>query len=218
MAGSDSKPLNFRMCVITTCRSFACVVAFLASYSAAFSQCSTDGLHEGTFSGPIVAKWLQHEGDDRDMIIMQDVTFSDGCGTKWTVPEGAKVNGASIPRVLWSPFGSPFVGDYRRASVIHDHFCRTKEEPSQSVHRMFYNAARTDGVSRFTANSLYAAVRALGPRWITITGFDGISKVIELRPSMSEEQLKQVLEWVGSENPTLDEIDARIESYESENP
>lgn len=209
--------LNCRKHVIKTLLSFASVVAFLASYSTSFSQCSPDRLNEGMFSGPIVTKWLQHEGDDRDMIIMQEITFWDGCGKKWTVPKGAKVNGASIPKVLWTPFGSPFVGDYRRASVIHDHFCRTKEEPSQSVHRMFYNAVRADGISLDTARSMYAAVRLFGPHWISIDGFYGRPRVVELKPSVSDEKLKQILEWVGAENPTLDEIDARIEEYESGN-
>ncbi|MCY3788477.1 MAG: DUF1353 domain-containing protein [Gemmatimonadetes bacterium] len=136
---------------------------------------------------------------------------------KWTVPTGVKVNGASIPKVLWTPFGSPFVGDYRRASVIHDHFCRTKEEPSQSVHRMFYNAVRADGISSFTARWMYTVVRALGPRWTSIKGFDGKSRFVELPPSVSEGKLQQILEWVDSENPTLDEIDARIEEYELRN-
>ena len=41
----------------------------------------------------------------------------------WTAPKGAKVDGASIPQLFWTPIGGPFEGKYRYASVIHDTEC-----------------------------------------------------------------------------------------------
>jgi hypothetical protein len=75
------------------------------------------------------------------------------------------INGASIPRLLWSIVGSPFVGDYRRASVLHDAACDQRDEPHELVHRMFYDASLDDGVAPELASVMYDAVATFGPRW-----------------------------------------------------
>ena len=83
-------------------------------------------------------------------------------GFEWKAPKDSKVNGASIPPVLWSSIGSPFVGDYRRASVVHDVACDTRKQPHEAVHLMFYNAMRADGVGWIKANAMYQAVKRFG--------------------------------------------------------
>ncbi len=45
-----------------------------------------------------------------------------------------------------SSAGSPFVGDYRRASVIYDVACVERKHSDVAVHLRFYNAMRADGV------------------------------------------------------------------------
>ena len=197
---------------------FVCILMFAACSKNAFSQNSSDASQYGNFSGPIVTKWIKHDGPDRDMLVVESVTFHDRDGKEWQVPEGARINGASIPRLLWV-LGSPFVGDYRRASVIHDHFCNTKSEPWKKVHRMLYDAVLTDGVSKITAMGMYAAVRAGGPRWerIEFGGFDGTVQevLVDTSPTVSKKQLTDLVKWVESAQPTLDEIDAHIDDYAS---
>jgi hypothetical protein len=80
-------------------------------------------------------------------------------------PAGAEVDGASIPAFLWSGVGSPFVGDYRRATVVHDVECERRQEPHRAVHRMFYEAMLCDGVEAHRAKTMYFAVRVFGPKW-----------------------------------------------------
>ena len=119
----------------------------------------------GYFEGRVRTEWLHHDGDDRDMLVLEPFAFTDSTGVRWTAGAGDLVNGASIPRIFWTLVGSPFVGDYRRASVLHDVACRKKTGVSRDVHRMFYEAMRADGVDGDTALKMYTAVRLFGPNW-----------------------------------------------------
>lgn len=117
------------------------------------------------FSGDVVTKWLQHSGENRYMELMEEFKFIDNHGAEWTAPAGHRINGASIPKIIWSSVGSPFVGDYRRASVVHDVECDLKRKPHKEVHRMFYDAMICDGVTPFRAKYMYQAARIFGPKW-----------------------------------------------------
>ncbi len=120
------------------------------------------------FMGEVHTEWLEHPGRDRKMQLLEDFTFCDSAGSEWYAFEGTVFDGASIPRFLWPLFGSPFVGDYRRAAVIHDAFYkRTRKQfcTRKDVDQMFLEAMRCDGVGRIKSRLMYAAVRAFGPRW-----------------------------------------------------
>jgi hypothetical protein len=122
----------------------------------------------GRFSGNPKAEWLSNpQGEDRDMRLLDDFWYEDPQGQRWLAPEGAVVNGASIPRVFWTLVGSPFTGKYRRASIVHDVACGAHEQPHRAVHRMFYFACRADGLDELTAKTMYVAVREFGPKWRT---------------------------------------------------
>lgn len=161
---------------------------------------------DGQFHGRVVVEWLQTEaGPDRDMRLVERFAFRDPSGSEWSVPVGAVVNGASIPRVLWTLVGSPFVGNYRRASVVHDHFCAVKTRPWQTVHRMFYNAMLAGGVSVSRAKTMYAAVYGEGPRWDS----SGTPQHSETRP-MTEDELRDLEGWIKRTDPELAEIEERV--------
>src|SRR4029077_19182020 len=82
------------------------------------------GMGHGEFSGQPEAVWLTEDGtEDRNMEILREFLFTDPSSTKWIAPAGSVVDGASIPRALWTIVGSPYTGDYRRASVVHDVAC-----------------------------------------------------------------------------------------------
>lgn len=116
----------------------------------------------GRFLGDPVAKWL---GDGRDMELEQDFVFIDSSSRSWVAAKGTVVNGASIPKFLWSIIGGPFEGKYRNASIIHDAECVKKNFPSAEVHRMFYDACLAGGVGVNEAKRLYWAVANFGPQW-----------------------------------------------------
>lgn len=122
--------------------------------------------NNGKFEGEVVTKWLKNSGKDRDMKLTEDFFYIDPNGKKWAAKAGAVVNGASIPAFLWGNWlGSPFVGDYRRATVLHDVGCEEKTETSSEVHKMFYHAMLCDGVKKSKAYKMYKAVDWFGPDW-----------------------------------------------------
>lgn len=118
------------------------------------------------FIGAVQAEWLHHNGPDRRMRLLAEFVFVDDKAIRWVAPTGSVIDGASIPEVLWKTVGTPFVGDYRRASVLHDVACQQKSHPHTEVHRMFYDAMITDGVSMVLAQEMYTAVRLFGPKWV----------------------------------------------------
>ena len=118
----------------------------------------------GEFHGDVVAKWLTEPGvDDRTMELTEPFSYTDPFDNEWEAPVGSKVNGASIPPSLWSIVGPPYVGDYRRASVVHDVACVEMPGSSAEAHKMFYYAMLCDGVNAVKALAMYKAVKNFGP-------------------------------------------------------
>lgn len=91
--------------------------------------------------------------------------FKDPNGLLWATPPGAEVDGASIPQFFWSFIGGPFEGPYINASVIHDHYCRTKERTAHDTHRNFYYGMRAANVEAWRAKLMHWAVETFGPSW-----------------------------------------------------
>lgn len=121
------------------------------------------GLGEfGHFEGRPRLEWLE---DGRKMQLLESFTYVDPKDKRWTSKKGAVVDGASIPRFLWSFVGGPYEGQWRNASIPHDTECDAKANPWRDVHRMFYNGVRAGGVGWVKGNLMYGAVYACGPRW-----------------------------------------------------
>lgn len=104
----------------------------------------------------------------RNMRLLKEISYTDPDGRVWTVPVTPKkafLNGATIPRPLWTAIGSPYAGKYRRASVIHDFHVGegdnddVSDEHRKAADKMFYHACRYDGCSRRFAALLYIGVR-----------------------------------------------------------
>ena len=196
------------------------ILVFTANSDNTLSQSDSNTSQFGKFIGPVVVRWIEHDGPDRDMVVMEPITFRDKDGKFWKVPKDAKINGASIPKFFWTSVGPPFVGDYRRASVIHDYFCETMSEDWKDVHRMFYFAVRTGGVRPIIATIMYAAVLAGTRKWkrIEIIGADGnlATKIIPIKPTISDDQFAEIVNWIESQEQeiSLDEIDTFVGNYD----
>jgi hypothetical protein len=81
-------------------------------------------MSHGTFSGEPETRWLMETAEEnRRMKLLAPFSFVDPDGKEWITPVNYNVDGASIPRAVWTLVGSPYTGDYRRASVVHDKAC-----------------------------------------------------------------------------------------------
>lgn len=135
------------------------------------------------FSGYPLTRWK----GDRLMILKEDFSYVDKTGKEWLALKGGVINGATIPRKLWSLIGSPFIGLYRRASVVHDYFVGEGDNPNvtyeerRKADKMFFRACRTDGCSWRFAAMLYIGV-SIGS-W---------SSRNELKHSLFDENLKSL--------------------------
>jgi hypothetical protein len=175
----------------------------------------------GSFTGTVKVEWLQESGADRQMRLLEHFAFNDPSATVWGVPKGAVINGASIPRPLWTLVGDPYIGDYRNASVVHDYHCEIRTRSWEEVHRMFYWAMRAGGVGRLRAKVMYAAVYRFGPRWkdvkVTTTKQGGAQEAalvtyqmeVTWREPFDKESLDSLMKWIEEKDPSLDQIEQR---------
>jgi hypothetical protein len=115
---------------------------------------------------------FEWDEDGRIMTLLNRFAFVDDAQLVWSVPAMVRVDGASIPKFAWSILGSPFVGRYRKASVVHDWYCDIRTREWKATHRMFYEAMRASKVSGAKARIMYAAVYYAGPRWDIAPDYD----------------------------------------------
>lgn len=182
-----------------------------SSLALALSGCGCGSVWHGSFEGSVTARWLTHDGKpDRDMVLTEDFAYIAPDSVRWEASRDTVIDGASIPRVFWTAVGSPYVGDYRYASVVHDQACKTRTRTWQDTHLMFYNACRAGGVEAIQASVMYAAVYVAGPRWDPITRIDLEFEIDRRLPP--GESFQEIQQWIDETNPTLGEIRARIDS------
>jgi hypothetical protein len=171
----------------------------------------------GFYSGAPITRW---EPGGRSMTVMSELRYTDPQGMLWIAPAGSMVDGASIPRSLWSIMGGPFEGRYRNASVLHDVAYDQHNRPWQDCDRMFYNAMRCSGVSAVEAKTMYYALYRFGHHWKV-----PIRKAKRVKPSelaahkpeeeipralpVNESEINETRDWIRSANPSLEEIEAR---------
>src|SRR5262249_24298826 len=114
-------------------------------------------MSQGKFSAEPRTQWLTEAGPDRQIRVLERFVFTDPGGRDWEAPAGSVVDGASIPRPLWSVVGSPYTGDYRRASIVHDVATMEPITPAARAEadRMFFHACRAGGCSLLEVITLY---------------------------------------------------------------
>jgi hypothetical protein len=176
-----------------------------------------------SFSGEPRTLWLTQLGDDRDMRLLEHFTFTDPSGELWDAPAGSVIDGASIPRALWTLVGSPYTGDYRRASIVHDVACDragTEMQKRRAADRMFYHACRAGGCSVEQATILYLGVRAgaiwpFVPQWAPAMAAEarGPRLVRSAAEDRLESDFRQAAEMMlaPGETDDIDEIERRAD-------
>ena len=156
----------------------------------------------GKFEGEVITRWLRDEGGFREMELQKPFTYVDPNGRRWVAPAGRIVNGASIPRALWTMVGDPYSGAYREASVVHDVACVDRTAAWQDVHTMFYNACRCGSVGEARAKLMFWAVWMGGPRWSGKS-----SRPVEMaRPEITVANLQIIQDWIDTVGLSLEEL------------
>ena len=111
------------------------------------------------------------------MQLLDPFWFRDPDGVVWDAPLDSVIDGASIPKALWSTVGSPYTGSYRRASIVHDIACERATGDvgkRRTADRMFYHACRAGGCSVAEATLLYVGVR-IGGHWAAVPAWKAAS-------------------------------------------
>src|SRR5881392_3624748 len=171
----------------------------------------------GYYSGQVEARW---ENDGRHMTLLSELRYTDPEGVIWIAPAGSVVDGASIPRALWSLMGGPFDGKYRNASVLHDVAYDQKNRPHEVCDRMFYHAMRCSGVSAVEAGTMYYALRKFGRHWKAPkaepvkVGDEIVARPEEVRRAMpvNRGDINATRDWIRNSEPTLLQIEQRADA------
>jgi hypothetical protein len=171
----------------------------------------------GHFTGEPVTKW---NPDGRTMTLLTELRYTDPNGEVWIAPVGSQVDGASIPRYLWSIMGGPFEGKYRNASVLHDVAYGERKRPWQDCDRMFYNAMRCSGVSAVEAKTMYYALYRFGNHWKfpikrgKPVKFEGqmVARAVPRAVPVNVNEVNDARDWIQRAEPSLEQIEQRAEA------
>jgi hypothetical protein len=182
-------------------------------------QSASGGSKWGYYNGEPVTKW---NPDGRTMTLLTELRYTDPQGVEWVAPIGSVVDGASIPRYMWSIMGGPFEGKYRNASVLHDVAYGEHKRPWQDCDRMFYNAMRCSGVSAVEAKTMFYALYRFGRHWkfaikrARPVKFEGTmvarGEEIPRAIPVNGNEVSDARDWIRRAEPSLEEIEQRADA------
>ena len=199
----------------------ACLFSGCASDKpVSWREAATQSHPWGYYIGEVVTRW---NPDGRSMTLLRELRYTDPHGLVWIAPAGSVVNGASIPRSLWSFMGGPFEGKYRNASVLHDVSYDKKGRPPQECDRMFYDAMRCSGVSAVEAKTMYYALCRFGWHWKFAVkrakpvkvGHKMVARATPEFPraeAASQEEIQAARDWIRQTEPSIDQIEQQAEA------
>ena len=147
--------------------------------------------------------------------LLDELRFEEADGEVWVTPSNAILDGRSVPLLFNKLIGNPFDLEFRKTAITYDFAVKSKFHPWKSAQRMFYDGAVTEGVDPVKAKVMYTLLSASGSRWAQHSP-DGCFnrchnrfKELEWRPTVDEQKLISMLDWVRKDNPSLDEIDQK---------
>jgi hypothetical protein len=189
----------------------------LAGAVCALGVCSLLQAGQAEFSGKVVLELLDDPGLDHKLKLLQDFAFRDERGQVWSAPQGAVLDGWSIPRELQALPGLPLESEYRKSAVVHGFHSRAKTQPWRDVHRMLHAAALAEGIPPPEANALYMAVYASGWRWepkqsSCYGGCHAAAEMLAWRPDAKASELEPIAAWLQRSFPRLEEIEQRVDA------
>ena len=98
--------------------------------------------------------------DQRFILLDKETAFS--LGYSITINKGFDFDGASIPKWLWSIYGSPFTGKYVKAALIHDGLYASQKVSKRISDKIFLDIMKQSKVGYVKRTSMYLAVTLFG--------------------------------------------------------
>ena len=170
----------------------------------------------GRFVGKVVVELLDDVEYDHKLKLLEDFGYEDPAGKLWLARKGGILDGSPIPDELRSLGGVPVVGDYRKASIVHDYFCRARTEPWKQAHRMLYSASLAEGLTPPEAKLLYLAVYAGGWRWEVpgsscYASCHASAASLAWKPAATQDELRPLVAWINEADPGLEDIERKVD-------
>ena len=168
------------------------------------------------FQGRLVFEWVDEEPFVAAMRLVEPFTFRQENGETWLVPAGSVVDGRSLSPLFVRVMGHPFEGAFRKTAVVYDHAARDMTRSWEEAQRMFFEGSVAEGVLPIEAKVMYALMNATGSRWAlheSSTCFVHCHSGdlhLTWRPIVVDEQVLALAGWVRSEDPSLEEIEAKV--------
>jgi hypothetical protein len=169
----------------------------------------------GRFDGQADLERLDDDPFVPNFRLIGELRFQQADGQVWVTPSDTILDGRSVPTLFVQLFGHPLESDFPRTAITYEYAVKKKDRTFQAVQRMFYDAAITERVAPGEAKIMYTVLSASGSRWAMRGPNSCFSRChtdaeeLEWRPRVDHEKLVALLEWVRSENPTLDAVDQR---------
>ena len=98
--------------------------------------------------------------NQRFILLEKETAFS--LGYRITIDKGFDFDGASIPKWLWSIYGSPLNGNYVVASLIHDGLYASQKVSKSLSDKIFLDTMKQSNVGYIKRTSMYLAVKMFG--------------------------------------------------------
>ena len=109
-------------------------------------------------------KTLELEIINENLFILSKDKTVESLGYSITVKKGFDFDGASIPKWLWSIYGSPLNGDYVVASLIHDGLYASQKISKSLSDKVFLDVMKQSKVGYIKRTSMYLAVKLFGSK------------------------------------------------------
>src|SRR5581483_8202021 len=184
-------------------------------FAAIFWAVRAFGTEQGAFVGRVVVEWIDDDPFIQKMRVAERFGYRDSKGKVWLADGEHILDGRSFPPLTQELTGPVFAGELRRASLVYDYQCKAMIEPWRAVHRMFYEAVRTQGMPAIDAKLVYTSVYALGPRWETKdsscfrTCHSNLPS-LSWKPQVEPDLLTPVMAWIRGADPSLEQIERRL--------
>ena len=105
---------------------------------------------------------LELEIVNENMFVLSKNMTVESLGYSITVKKGFDFDGASIPKWLWSIYGSPLNGSYVVASLIHDGLYASQKVTKSIADKIFLDVMKESNVGYIKRTSMYLAVKMFG--------------------------------------------------------